>query len=89
MEDSETEATTNELEVVQMFGVDTGGRVDLEGIVVVRGILEQTVERVEHLVREQEEELAVLRSIPCGHTIEEKIRTERDLRNRDHPLRRT
>ena len=40
-----------------MLRVDTRRRVDLERVVVVRRVLEQTVERVEHLVREQEEEL--------------------------------
>ena len=50
VEDTQTQAATNELEVVQMFRVDTGCRVDLEGIVVVGGVFEETVEGVEHLV---------------------------------------
>ena len=40
MEDPQTEAPPDELEVVQMLGVDTRGRVDLEGIVVVGGVFE-------------------------------------------------
>ena len=56
MEDAETQAATDELEVVQVLGVDTRGGVDLEGIVVVCRVLEETVEGVEHLVRQQEEE---------------------------------
>ena len=34
-----------------MFGVDAGVRIDLKGIVVVSGVLEKAVERIEHLVR--------------------------------------
>ena len=64
VEDAETQAATDELEVVQVLGVDAGRRVNLEGIVVVRRVLEQTVEGVEHLVREQEEEF------PVRHTSE-------------------
>ena len=56
VEDTETQATPDELEVVQVLRVDTRRRVDLQRVVVVRRVLEQTVERVEHLVREQEEE---------------------------------
>lgn len=59
VEDAEAQAPTNELEVVQVLGVDARRRVDLERVVVVRGVLKQTVEGVEHLVGEQEEELPV------------------------------
>ena len=58
VEDAETQAATDELEVVQVLGVDAGRRVDLEGVVVVRRVLKQTVEGVEHLVREHEEEFS-------------------------------
>lgn len=47
MEDSQTQAPTNELEVVQVFRVDSGMRVDLQGVVVVSRILEKTVEGIE------------------------------------------
>lgn len=52
MEDSQPEATTDELEVVEMLRVNTRRGVDLEGIVVRGGVLEETVEGVEHLMRE-------------------------------------
>jgi len=56
VEDGQTNNTSNELEIVQVLRVDAGMRIDLEGVVVVRRVFEQTVERVKHLVREQEEE---------------------------------
>lgn len=63
VEDCKTNHTTNELEVVKMFGVDTGVRVDLQSVVIVRGVFKQTVEGVEHLVRQQVEELSVERLV--------------------------
>jgi hypothetical protein len=59
MEDTKTKTSTNELEVVQMFRVDTGCRVDLERIIVVGRVLEQAVEWIEHLMGQQEEEFSV------------------------------
>ena len=64
VEDTETKTSTNELEVVQVLRVHSRRRVDLQGVVVVRRVLEQAVEGVEHLVREQEEEF------PIRHTSE-------------------
>jgi len=58
MENSKTQASSNKLEVVQVFRVDTGGWVDLQGIIVVCRILEETVEWVEHFVRQQEEKFS-------------------------------
>jgi len=58
VEDTQTKNSTNELEVVQMFRVDSRVGVDLEGVVVVCRVFEQTVEGVEHFMREQEEELS-------------------------------
>jgi hypothetical protein len=63
MEDGETNNTSNELEVVQMFRVDTGVRIDLECVVVVRGVFEEAVKGVEHLVGEEEEEFTVRMSV--------------------------
>ena len=40
MENAQTKAPSDELEVVQMLGIDTRSRVDLEGIVVVGGVFE-------------------------------------------------
>lgn len=59
MENGETEATSDELEIVQVFWVDTRCWIDLKGIVVRGRVLKQAVKRVEHLVREQEEEFTV------------------------------
>jgi len=40
MENAQADATTDEFEIVQVFGVDTTGRVDLKGIVVVGAVFE-------------------------------------------------
>jgi hypothetical protein len=58
MEDSQADNSANELEVVEMLWVDARVRVDLEGVVVVCGVLEQAIEGVEHLMREKEEKLS-------------------------------
>jgi len=58
VENTEANTSTNEFEVVQVLRVDTGVRVDLKGVVVVCRVLEETVEGVEHLVREEEEEFS-------------------------------
>ena len=50
VEDGQAHASTNESEVVQMLRVDARRRVDLERVVVVRGVLEQAVEGIEHLM---------------------------------------
>ena len=54
MEDTQSETPPNELEIIQVFGIDTGCRIDLKRVVVMGRVFEQTVERVEHLVGEQE-----------------------------------
>ena len=46
----QTNDSANEFEVIEMFGVYAGMRIDLKGIIVVSGVFEQTVEWVEHLV---------------------------------------
>ena len=51
--------SSDEAEVGEVVGVDGGGRVDLQTIVVLAGVLEQAVHGVEHLVGEQEEPLSV------------------------------
>ena len=61
MEDTETDDSSDELEVVQVLGIDSGVGVDLECVVVVGRVLEETVEGVEHFVRQEEEELSVWR----------------------------
>lgn len=59
MENRQTNHTPNESKIVQMFRIDPGVRVDLEGVVVVCRIFEQTVKWVKHLMREKEKKLSV------------------------------
>ena len=47
----------DELEVVEVVGVDVGGRVDLQGVVVLVGVLKQTIHRIEDLMGHGEEPL--------------------------------
>ena len=56
MEDGQADHTTNKLEVVQVLRVHAGVRINLQGIIIVGGVFEETVERIEHFVREEEEE---------------------------------
>ena len=83
VEDSETNYTANELEVVQVLWIDTGMRVDLKGVVVVSRVLEEAVEGIEHLVRQEEEEFSVGTSI-VGNTAGASAHTWKDLRNPNH-----
>lgn len=62
MEDCQTDDTSDEFEVIKMFRVDAGVRVDLKGIVVVSGIFKKTIERIEHFMRQKEEELSAKQS---------------------------
>lgn len=48
--------TADKVEVLEVLGVDTRARVDLKSVVVA-GVLEQTIHRVENLMRQQEEVL--------------------------------
>jgi hypothetical protein len=50
MENRQSDNSANELEVVQMFGVDAGVRVDLKGVIIVCGVFKKTIEGVEHFV---------------------------------------
>jgi hypothetical protein len=63
MEDGETDHAANEFKVAEMFGVDARVRVNLQGVVVVGGVFEETVEGVEHFVGEEEEELSAMGSV--------------------------
>jgi len=56
VEDSKADYPANELEVVEMLRVDPGVGINLQGIIIVRGVFEETVEGIEHFVREEEEE---------------------------------
>ncbi len=50
VEDAETKHASNELEVIQVLWVDARVRVDLQRVIVVRRVLEETVEGIEHFV---------------------------------------
>ena len=52
MEDCETNYPSNKLEVIEMFGVNARVRIDLKGVIVVSRVLEQTIERIKHLMRQ-------------------------------------
>jgi hypothetical protein len=47
VEDGQTQAPSDKLEVIQVLRVDSGMRVDLQSVVVMSGILEKAVEGVE------------------------------------------
>ena len=49
---------TDEAEVGEVVWIDGGGGVDLETVVVLASVLEQTVHGVQHLMGEQEEPLS-------------------------------
>lgn len=49
---------SNELEVLEVVGVDVGRRVDLQAVVVLASVFEQAVHGVENLVGQQEEPLS-------------------------------
>ena len=59
MENRKTHTSPDETEIIKMFWVHARSRIYLERVVVVRRVLEQAVEWVEHLVRKQEEEFTV------------------------------
>ena len=58
MKDSKANDTTNEFEVIEVLGVNARMRVNLQSIIVVRRILEETVERIKHLMGEKEEKFS-------------------------------
>jgi len=73
-----------------MFRVDSRVRVYLEGVIVMGRILKQAVERVEHLVREQEEELSThwlaMRKTPRRRDLIHTLTTHH---NPNHPHHQT
>lgn len=89
VENGQTDHTTDELEVSKMLRVDPRVRVDLESVVVVCRVLEQAVERVEHLVRKQEEEFTVAVSTSSIKNVGTRPLTEKDHRNLNHLRHRT
>lgn len=50
VEDSQAYHSADEFEVIEMLRVDSGVRVDLQGIVIVSGVFKEAVERVEHFM---------------------------------------
>jgi len=58
MENGQTDYSSNKPEIVKMLRVDSRVRVYLKGVIVMGRILKQAIERIEHFVREQEEELS-------------------------------
>lgn len=56
MEDSKTNHSADELEVIEMLGVHARVGINLQGIIIVGRVFEETVEGIEHFVREEEEE---------------------------------
>lgn len=52
MEDSSANNPSHKVEVRQVVWIDTTVRIDLQGVNIVPGVLEQTVVWVEHLVAE-------------------------------------
>ena len=87
MENRKADHSPDEFEVVQMFWVDAGVWVDLQGIIVMCWVFEQTVEGIEHFVRKQEEEFAKHMSVKRNHWFLKTL-TEKDRHNQDHLLRR-
>ena len=51
VENGHSDDATNKLEVREVLGIDVRRRVDLEGVAVHGRIGEQTVRRIEHIVR--------------------------------------
>jgi hypothetical protein len=56
MENSQTDHSADELEVIEMLGVHARVGINLQSIIIVGGVFEETVEGIEHFVGEKEEE---------------------------------
>lgn len=69
MEDGQTNNPANKLEVIQVLWVNAGVRIDLQSIVIVCGILEQTIEGIEHFVGKKEEEFTAFVSNQINKTL--------------------
>lgn len=77
VENGQPHHTSDELEVVQMLRVDARVRVDLQGIIIVGRVLEQTVEGVEHFMRKKEEEFTARVSLKTFKWKQREIYRER------------
>lgn len=71
-----------------MLRVDTGCGVDLKCVVIVSGVLEEAIDGVEHLVRQQKEEFSKGELVNgSGEPLTQLTLTL--LHNLTHPLRQT
>lgn len=90
VEDSQTNHSADELEVIEMLGVHARVGINLQGIIIVGRVFEETVEGIEHFVREEEEEFTERVSnfslIPWKKRIEHTVK---DHRSQDHLRHRT
>ena len=78
MEYGQADHATNEFEVIQMLRVHAGVGVDLQGIIIVGGVFEETIERVKHFMRKEEEEFtAYVSDCPVVRSPEGKPYRER------------
>ena len=50
MEDGQSDDASNEFKIIEMFRINARVGVDLQGVVVVGRVFEETVEWIEHLV---------------------------------------
>jgi hypothetical protein len=60
VKDCKANNAADEFKVPKMLRIDARMRVDLKSVVVVCGVFEKTVERIEHLVTEKEKEFSVV-----------------------------
>lgn len=85
MEDRQANHTANKFEVVQMLWINAGMRIGLQGIIIMSGIFEETVERIEHFVGEKEEKFTVAISKEKTYTwLTSEGHTEKDHHSLDH-----
>lgn len=76
MEDSQTDHSADELEVIEMLRVHARVGINLQGIIIVGGIFKETVEWIEHFMREKEEEFT--RMVSTKETSFDPLETYRE-----------
>ena len=74
MENGQADNSANKLEVIEVLRVDARMRINLKGVIVVRGILEETVERIKHLMRKQKEEFPAIQVSRTCHLMLSGVR---------------
>ena len=50
MKNGQAHNSSNKLEIDKMLGVDARMRIDLESVIVMGRVLEQTIERIKHFM---------------------------------------